>query len=207
MKLPANYFENLSNSKYRQYLKLLPDIRKENTRLATTLILTFVALSFFGIFAINPTLTTIIELQKQLEDSEFTHQQLTTKITNLSTLQQKYTNLNADLQVLENAIPKEAAATKLTGQIHTLAADSKLTIRNLRVAEVTLTSGKTSNTPKGLSYVFNVEASGTYEQMLFFADTLTKFSRIVTVEAISVGRDTRTQDLVLNIRGRQYFKP
>lgn len=207
MKLPSNYFENLSNSKYRQYLKILPDMRKENTRLAITLILTFFALSFFGLFAINPTLTTIIELQKQLDDSEFTHQKLTAKITNLSNLQQKYTTLHSELQIVEEAIPKEAAATKLTGQIHTLAAESNLNVRNLRIAEVSLTSSTVPASPNGLSYVFNLEASGTYENMIALAEKLTSFNRIVTVEAISISRDTRTEELVLNIRGRQYFKP
>lgn len=206
MKLPSTYFENLSNSKYRQYLKLLPDMRKENTRLITTLILTFIALSFFGIFAIEPTLTTIIELQKQLDDSEFTHQQLQTKISNLSTLQQKYTALNPDLPIVEDAIPKVAAATKLTGQIHTLTKEYNLSVRNLRVAEVTLTAGKTQG-PNGLSYVFNLEAAGTYEDMMEFAANVAQFNRIVTVEAISIGRDPRNEELVMNIRGRQYFKP
>lgn len=206
MKLPSTYFENLSNAKYRQYLKILPDMKKENTRLITTLILTFVALSFFGIFAINPTLTTIIELQKQLDDSEFTHQQLTTKITSLSTLLQKYNNLQDDLQVIENAIPKQAAATKLTGQIHTLTKEYNLTVRNLHVAQVTLTSGKTPKT-KSLSYVFNLEAGGTYKNMMEFAENVTKFNRIVTIESISISRDPRSQDIVMNMRGRQYFKP
>ncbi len=182
-------------------------MRKENTRLAITLILTFFALSFFGLFAINPTLTTIIELQKQLDDSEFTHQKLTAKITNLSNLQQKYTTLHSELQIVEEAIPKEAAATKLTGQIHTLAAESNLNVRNLRIAEVSLTSSTVPASPNGLSYVFNLEASGTYENMIALAEKLTSFNRIVTVEAISISRDTRTEELVLNIRGRQYFKP
>lgn len=181
-------------------------MKKENTRLLTTLILTFFALGFFGIFAINPTITTIIELQKTLEDSEFTHQQLTTKISNLSSLQQQYTGMQQDLSVIEDAIPKEAHPTELTGQIHTLTKEYNLSIRNLRVAEVTLTGGKTADN-KGLSYVFNLEAYGTYEDMMEFAVNVTKFNRIVTVEAISIGRDPRSEDLVMNMRGRQYFKP
>jgi Tfp pilus assembly protein PilO len=205
MKLPSNYFDNLSASKYKQYLKLLPDMQKENTRLITTLILTFLALIFFGIFAINPTLTTIIELHKQLEDSQFTHEQLTTKINNLSILQQKYTLLQPELPVIENAIPREALATKITGQIHTLAKDHKLSVHNLRVSEVVLT-GKTP-APKGLSYVFNLEVTGNYENMISFVGDLTHFDRIVTIETIATSRDSRTEELVMSIRGRQYFKP
>lgn len=209
MKLPATYFENLSAAKYRQYLKILPDMRKENTRLITTLILTFVALSFFGLFAINPTLTTIIELQKQLDDSEFTHQQLSTKLVNLSTLQQKYTNLNSELGVIDNAIPKEAAATTLAGQLHTLAEEANITIRHLRVEEVALTAVKNPANPsnKGFSYVFNLETEGSYENMMKFAENTTNFNRIVTVEAISLTRDPGNNNLIMNMRGRQYFKP
>lgn len=208
MKLPATYFENLSNSKYRQYLKILPDIKKENTRLITTLILTLLALSFFGIFAINPTLTTIIQLQKQLEDSTFTHQQLQTKIYNLSMLQQKYAALNGtgELSIIEEAIPKEALATKLSGQILTLAEESDITLRSFRVEEVALLGGKAIG-DRGFSYVFTIEAEGVYENMLGFAEKVTQFNRVVTVEAMSITKDTRSDALVMSLRGRQYFKP
>jgi Tfp pilus assembly protein PilO len=206
MKLPSNYFDNLSAAKYKQYLKLLPDMRKENTQLITTLILTFLALTFFGIFAINPTLTTIIDLQKQLDDSEYTKQQLTTKVANLSTLQQKYTVLTPDLPVVEEAIPRTAAATKLTGQLYSLTQESNLKIRNLRVSQVRLAGGALPG-PKGLSYVFTLEAEGSYEDMMQFASNITQFNRIVTVETISIGRDVKSNSLILYMRGRQYVKP
>src|SRR4051794_1976618 len=99
MKLPKNYFENLTAAKYREYLKLLPSIHDERTQLITMLIFTFVALSFFGLFAINPTLSTIVELKKELSDSQFVDQQLTNKINNLESLQQRYNLLGPDLPV------------------------------------------------------------------------------------------------------------
>ena len=206
MKLPENYFKNLTNSKYRDYLKLLPDMHKENNQLITTLIMTFFALTFFGIFAINPTLTTIVELEKTLEDSEFTHQQLSTKITHLSTLQQSYNSLSNDMPFIEEALPRHPDAPTLAGQIHTLTRESKLSIRNLRISQVQLAGGKKEGT-KGFSYVFNLEAEGTYENMMQFADNATKFNRIVTVESISIGKDSTSGNLVMFMRGRQYFKP
>ena len=75
MKLPKNYFESLSITKYREYLKLLPATKRENTKAITMLIFTFISLSVLGLFAINPTLSTIIELQKQYEESQFVHEQ------------------------------------------------------------------------------------------------------------------------------------
>ncbi len=113
MKIPKNYFENLSTSKYREYLKLLPNFHEENTRIITTLILTFLAMSFFGIFAINPTLSTIVTLKKQLADSQLVHEKLGTKINNLSSLQQQYTQLSSELPVVFEAIPQTAQAPDL----------------------------------------------------------------------------------------------
>src|SRR6266699_3633243 len=121
MKLPKHYFDNLSAAKYREYLKLLPDMQKENVRAITMLIFTFAALSFFGVFAINPTLSTIITLKKQLADSSFVAEQLLTKINNLSALQTKYNLLQNDLPVLLEAIPDNAAAPTLMGQVVGLA--------------------------------------------------------------------------------------
>lgn len=138
MKLPRAYFNNLTASRYREYLKLLPDIQKENTRAVVTLIFTFFAMSFFGIFAINPTLSTIVTLKKQLADSQLVHDNLKTKISNLSVLQQQYAQLNADLPIVFEAIPEEARATSLLGQIMGLAKEKRVVIVSLGTAKISL---------------------------------------------------------------------
>lgn len=204
MRLPKNYFENLSASKYHEYLKLLPDMKKENTQLITMLIFTFAAMTFFGVFAINPTLSTIVELKKQLADSEYVHQQLSTKINNLSALQQKYNALAPDLPIIMDAIPKDAAAPLLMAQIESIANRSSLHIKFFRISEVQLTPGK-KLTNNGLSFVFNLEAQGKYEDMMSFVSTLVHINRIVTLESVSINKDQHNDALLLNIRGRQYY--
>lgn len=205
MKLPRNYFENLTASKYREYLKLLPDMKKDNTRIITTLILTFTAMSFFGIFAINPTLSTIVDLRKQLTDSEFVAEQLETKIANLSTLQNKYTQLAPDIPVVLEAIPENPAATLLVGQVQTIARDNNITILSLRISEVQLTSNVQSPT-KGSSFTFLIEAKGNYQSMIAFVDKLTRFNRIVVIDSLGINKDNKQNSLLLNVRGRAYFK-
>jgi Tfp pilus assembly protein PilO len=206
MKLPKSYFENLSAAKYREYLKLMPSMEKENTRLFVTLALTFAALTFFGIFAINPTLTTIFELQKELEENQAVEQQLTTKINNLSQLQQQYNALERDLPLVYDAIPKTANAPLLSAQVQALAKQNNVTITTYRVAEVQLASNKPQPQKKALSFIFTLQAEGNYQDMMNFATSLAKLSRVITVESISIGRDGKTNELALTLRGRQYFK-
>lgn len=204
MKLPTSYFENLSNNKYREYLKLLPNMQEGNTPHFVMLALTFAALSFFGIFAINPTLTTIANLKKQVADSKEVDKQLTTKINNLSSLQQQYNQMGTDMTNIYAAIPQNAEAPLLTAQIESLAKKHSLSVTTYRVAEVQLASVKPNNKIK--SFIFTLQASGNYTDMLAFSSELANFSRVVTVETIEIGRDSKTNDLELTLRGRQYFK-
>lgn len=205
MKLPKTYFSNLSNAKYQEYLKLLPNMKQENTRIITMLIFTFAAMTFFGVFAINPTLTTIVDLKKQLADSEYVQEQLRNKINNLSTLQQRYNEITPDIPVIFAAIPDTPSAPLFVGQVETLAKQANLRITSLRVSEVQLTPGKNPSA-QNASFTFQLEATGSYEDLLTFAKLLSQMNRIVSVESMGIARDTKQEALLITVRGREYFK-
>jgi len=205
MKLPKNYFENLSTYKYRQYLKLLPDVKKENTKAVTMLIFTFFAMSFLGIFAINPTLSTIVDLHKQLEDSKFVYEKLTTKINNLASLQTQYESLTDDVPVVMDAIPASPAVTVLVGQIEAIARQNGTAIKTINVEEVKLSKIVRPN-KNSLSFTFAIEAEGDYDTLIRFAESLTNFNRVIVLEHVSLSSNSRNSTLLLLIKGRGYFK-
>ncbi|HWY79982.1 MAG TPA: type 4a pilus biogenesis protein PilO [Candidatus Sulfotelmatobacter sp.] len=204
MQLPKNYFENLSAAKYREYLKLLPNMQQETTRSFVTLALTFGALSFFGIFAINPTLSTITDLKKQLTDDTSVNQQLRTKTDNLSSLEQQYNQLGSNLTNIYNAIPQGANVPLLSAQLSALGKKHNVTITIYRVAEVQLASSP--NNKKTQSFIFNLQVTGNYNDMVAFSTELASLNRIITIESMEIGRDTQSGNLILTLRGRQYFK-
>jgi type IV pilus assembly protein PilO len=204
MKLPKSYFENLSATKYREYLKLLPNMQQETARSFMTLILTFAALSFFGIFAINPTLTTIASLKKQLADNMQVDQQLKTKINNLSSLETQYNLLGSNLTNILSAVPQNADAPLISAQIAGLVKLHNLTLTNYRVDEIQLVANQKNL--KTQSFTFTLQAQGAYQNMMDFATELNKLSRIITVESLEIGRDSQSNNLQLTLRGRLYFK-
>jgi len=204
MKLPKNYFENLTAKRYREYLKLLPDLQKENTRIITTLILTFSAMSFFGIFAINPTLSTIVTLKKQLSDSMLVHEKLGIKLNNLSSLQQQYSSLSSDLPVVFDAIPQNPQAPNLMGEIIALSQEKKTQLTSLSVSGIQLTGDP--NPLNGSSYIFSLQAQGAYDDLINFTKSLAQINRIISIDSISIARDVKPNTLDLNLVGRGYFK-
>lgn len=204
MKLPKNYFESLSTIKYREYLKLLPNMQQESTRSFVTLALTFAALSFFGIFAINPTLSTIADLQKQLSDNQQVDDQLKTKISNLSSLEQQYNQMSADLNNIYAAVPQNPAAPLLSAQLVALSSKHNLSIVTYAVSPVQLAT--TQKLSKIQSFTFTLQAAGNYTDMLDFTSEVSKISRVITIESMEIGTDPSTGNLLLTLRGREYFK-
>jgi Tfp pilus assembly protein PilO len=207
IKLPKNFLSNLTPSQYREQLKLLPKMTDEKTQLYTMLGFTLAAMSFFGIFAINPTLSTIAELERQFDDLKFVQQQLITKTQNLSILTEKYQSLENDVPVVLDAMPQKAEAAKFLGQVNALLARSQLQVRSLRTFGVELTPDKKPGDGKAFSFLFSLEAEGSYEDMLSFIQSITRINRLVVVSSVDIDKDEKDGGLILNLQGRQYFRP
>lgn len=198
-----NIFQNFYRSKY---FKVPTQLKGEKTQTVTTLILTLIAFSFLGFFAISPTLSTITELQKQLEDYNFVENQLNQKITNLSILQQKYNLLQKDLPVIMSAIPQNPTAPFLFGQIQNIAKDSNVSLIRIQSSSIEL-SKQIEGADKYSSFNFSLEVEGSYKNMLIFLSSLSNYERILILDSISVNKNSEKKEgLRLNIRGKTLFK-
>lgn len=207
IRLPKNFFTNLSPGQYREYLKLLPKLKDEKAQTYTMLAFTLAALSFFGIFAINPTLSTITELKKKLSDLQFVHEKYTKKLENLNKLRYAYNTIKFDLPIITNAMPQKPEVPKFVAQMNALLSRSRLEVTSLKTLGVEITPEKLLSNKKTSSFAFTLEASGTYDDMLSFVQSMTHANRLMTIETVSIAKESKSNSLVLNLRGRGYFKP
>ena len=201
MKILDKIFLEIPKSKY---LQILPDFKSERAQKSTTIVLTFIALSFFGLFAINPTLSTIAKLKKELSDNEFADQQLKQKINNLSSLQQKYSLLQKDIPFVLNAIPKDPDVSLLLAQIQSVAQDNNINIKNLQNFQVELFKKQNLNT-KYYSYFFSLSGEGAHDNVLAFVSSLVNMQRVINIEAFSINRNEGEKGLLqFTLRGIAY---
>lgn len=207
IKVPRNFFTNLTPKQYREYLKLLPNLSDEKAQAITMIIFTLGAMIFFGIFAINPTLSTIVELKKQYADLQFVNEKMVTKMQNLSTLLQKYQALSSDLPIVFNALPQKPEIPKFLAQVNALSSRTNLKIKSLRTYGVEITPDKKIRGKEVFSFVFSLEAEGNYDEMINLIQSVTKINRMTIIEMVSITKDPKRELLILNLRGRQYFKP
>lgn len=201
----GNIFRNIKNNKY---FELLPDFKKEKTQRFTSIVLSLVALSFFGLFAINPTLSTIAKLKKQLADSKYVDQKLEEKINNLSVLQKKYNLIQSDLPIVLASIPKNPEVPTLLAQLQSIAKNSNIILTNLQSFQVEAEPPSTDQS-KYSSFSFSISGQGSYEDITKFLSSLTKMQRVLSIDTLSINKkssETEQGLLQFNILGKAYFK-
>ncbi len=210
MEQPDNKTAN-KNILINRYKTLIPIFKEEKTQNFTSLVLTIIAFSIFGFFAINPTIATIAQLKKQLSDSHFVYDKLDEKIKNLQSLQQQYMLLGKDLSVVTKAIPRIPTVPLLTAQLQAVALNNHMTIKRLQVFQVELahaspetTSKKNSDYPG--SFAFAVDTEGSFPDITRYLSSLTNFERIVTIDTFAITKGATENNNGISIRGKAYFK-
>lgn len=192
-------FREITSVKYFNLINL----KEERTQKFTTLILSLAALSILGLFAINPTISTIVKLQKEIEDSNFVDRKLIDKINNLSKLQQDYELLKTDLPIIFAAVPQNPEIPLLVAQVQAAASNANTTLINVQTFQVELEKPRIPK--KFSSYSFSLTADGSYENLLKFLSSLTNMERVVGADIISVTRKAGGTNLQLTFKGRAFF--
>lgn len=190
-----------------KYLLKLPYLSHERSQKFFYIVLTLLALSFFGFFAINPTVSTILKLRKEVADSEFVYRELETKIKNLSSLQIQYGSMQKDLPVITDAITIQPDVHLLFAQIQTASQKSNIKLSKLQNFEVEIL--KNNNTPgkKYHSYSFVVVGNGSFVNISDFVSTIKGMQRIIDIDILSISSAIGQNDpLEFNIQGTAFFK-
>ncbi len=194
-----------------RYKALIPIFKEEKTRNFTSLVLTIIAFSIFGFFAINPTIATIAQLKKQLSDSHFVYDKLDEKIKNLKSLQEQYILLGKDLSVVTIAIPQIPTVPRLTAQLQAVALNNHMIIKRLQVFQVELANASLNKTSQKNSdyigsFAFALDIEGSSSDITNFLSSLTNFERIVTIDTFVITKNTGENNNKLSLRGKSYFK-
>lgn len=199
--MKKRFFKPSNFEKY--YKDLVPLMKKEDNQKYFLIILSLSASIFFFLFAINPTLSTIAKLKKQITDATLVEAQLSEKINNLSLLSQEYQTIQQDLPIILDAVPREPQVPTLVGQIQSLGSESSVQIGNIEVMPVNLTS---SNATSSASVFFTITANSSFENMQIFIDNLINMQRVISINAIQTTKSTEDESYDFIIKGGAYYK-
>ncbi len=166
------------------------------------IVLTLITVSFFGLFAISPTLSTISNLNKQYDDNKLILDGLNKKLLDLASLDEQYKDLKSDIDGAYNAIPQTTKIPKLTRQIEDIASDSDVTLTKLTVGNVEIYPNiKNGNI---YSFAFTVSVQGDQITVNNFMASLINFDRIIGIDRVATGQNDEKK-YTAQITGRAYF--
>ncbi len=194
---------DFAKERYLRVAKAFPQVKQEQVEVYVMLILTFSAMAFLGLFAISPTITTIVELNRKLDDSKLLYQSLETKNANLHSLYTQYNELQNVWPAVNAAVPDTPQVAFVIGQVQQIAKQQNLKINSVQTFPVELT--KHNDDPQAqASFVLTISVEGKTENLKIFVQKLVQFQRIIRVESITLANDEKE---VLTVRIRAYFTP
>lgn len=189
----ANYLRY--KSFYLNILKMYQT--KPNLKIYLEIILSLITVAVFSVFAIKPTVTTIIELNNEIKAKQGMIAQMNRKITNLKTASNLLQSESQSLLLIEQAIPKTSDSEILLSQIESLANQNQLNILNISMSDVVVSGEQVKPTKKeealpsnAKSLDFSVSVSGDYLNLYNFLSSMERLRRPIKVNGLSITSST-----------------
>lgn len=158
-------------------------------RVSFELFLTVVAVLFFAIFAIRPTLLTMSDLIKEIDDKQNLDQQLSKKIAALSTIQSEYLQLEDRLEVIDEALPSSPEILYSLQVIEKTASDIELVISEISVNEIPTTTralddNSVTSSAQRINLPMSISVAGAYPHIRQFVENLQNYRRSFVIDSV-----------------------
>lgn len=179
-------------------------------RVSLELVFSILAIIFFAVFAIKPTLQTMSELIKEIEDKRTLNDQLAQKIASLNTAQSQYEKYSSQFSLLDEAIPKTAQLVSSLQIVEKIASENGLIIQSITISSMPDDlSVADAAKAKRETLTFNVSLIGDYMKIREFIEDLMNSRRMMVVDQVnfSLGSSRYKQNLTASVRiNLPYYK-
>ena len=217
-------------TQYRRYQRYFVNLgqfyHQKKARVYTGIVASILAAAFFLFFAIKPTLVTISGLIKEIQDKKMVAEKLESKIRALGPAQKQYTLIKADLYLVDQALPFHPQVSLLVKQLEALGRQTGVILETIQFSQVTLKgstpskskttptpekpSAKTASSEEKSGVVFDLVASGNYQNLKSFLYSLSSLRRVILIEAFAFKADSENKEatnevLNLTVKAGAYF--
>lgn len=179
------------------------------------IVLSLFIIAFFLFFAFRPTLTTIVTLQKDIDDSKQTLQTLDTKVSSLQRAAAILTALKPSLPYIDASIPsKDAGYTPFVSSLEVLAAQNNVQIVSENVGGTVLYSQLVSpfaplKSESVIPLPVVLQVSGSYDAIANFLQSLLSLDRLFVVSTATFSHEVATKNstatVSLSLTGNVYY--
>lgn len=195
-----------SLQRYRRYYSNLSNLSVQpKTKMYSTAVFSFLAISLFGLYAVLPTIRTILFLKREIVDKTKVNQQMEDKIGTLIESQAAYEESGDRLILISDAIPKTAQPVELALTLRNLSQTVVASTSSIQVSSVPLVGGEATTSATAhsglISFPITIVTNGSFSSLKAFIDGLLSLKRIVAVDSMRFTPSAETGlQLVLQLK-------
>jgi len=189
-----------------------PIIKNPIFRAYFSIVMSIFTIAVFVAFAIRPTISTIVNLQRQIQDKQDINRRLDQKINDLSKLQSDYQAVERDLPLIFSALPDNPNVSRAI-----ILLERTATASGVALSAVSLSKADYSSTVMATraavasvsseSVPINLTVSGGFENIKNFLQQLTNLPRVFSPVNVQVIKSKENSELETRTQVDVYFLP
>ena len=195
----------------RYYTYIKPVLENKIVKSYASYIFSLVTIAILVVFAIRPTVSTILNLQESITQNQQLLDQLNTKAETLSQAQRNYDQLDPSTkQRIADALPQTPEVTTLTKYLEGIvvgqASDSALQIQPVPLYDANKDLSTAIAKPTLSEVNFTYTIVGEYNQIVSAIDRISKLPRLITIKKLTISRQPDSPTILSITAKAQYLK-
>lgn len=192
--MALSYRRDYSN--YKKYFIRLKSTYSErpDIKAGVEVVLTFLTIAFFLLFAIRPTVNTISELLSDIKSQKEIQVKLTKKIADLQKAQVIFSKEQPRLAFLNQALPRGAEPEVLVQQIEGVASKRNVTLDAISLGKTILFDKTNKNPPGPAEFEISYTVKGSFEDTLAFLQDTENLRRTTSIVSLAFSISKRSEE-------------
>lgn len=184
-------------------------------QVSLTIVLSLFVVAIFIVFAISPTINSIVSLRKTINESKKTLVLLDKKVVDLQRANMQLETLNLALPALNASIPNTSAGySEFYTSIEALARQNGVVLESETLGATLLTSRilspfEPSKSQSVIALPFSLRVTGAYPNVSLFLANLLAMERVVMIDSATITREAGPKNtsaiVALNVSGNAYY--
>ena len=201
--LPYNQIitDNITRRYQRYYTYIEPIVTDPIIRGYFSLAASLLLIAFLLVFALSPTINTIVTLRRKISDQQTIIKNLETKTRNLITAQENYNQAKVLIPALFIALPEDPTPQTIISGIISSASSSAVILGGLQFKNINLDK----NLPGLVTVELSVSMQGSPSQVRSFLGKMENTIRYVRITNLGVNNPVDSQKISADIKGVGYF--
>ncbi|MCX6703879.1 MAG: hypothetical protein NTZ07_00325 [Candidatus Woesebacteria bacterium] len=196
-----------SYTRYREFFLNISALYKKKAELRAFLeiILSLSTIIIFLLFALKPTVVTIVDLMQQIKEKQATLAGLTQKVNDLQKASGLLQQNQAFIPIINIAVPSLPKPNILAEQVLGLAAKDSVDILGFSVNQITLVGVETGKAPSDFKALpgnakemsFSISVRGPYSNLTAFINDFENLRITSKIDTLGVGASVTDKGLVI----------